>query len=292
MKKVQKFSDPPAGKYTVPVVRSTFHILEELARAGGVGVSDLAARTRIAKSTVFRILSTLCEMGYVIRDAERNYQLGVGFGQFGGSEATSAALRQVALPYMVDLRNRFGETVNLGVRTLDKVTYIEVVPSEFALRMQETRGASVQVHASALGKAILACSAPDLVESLVRGRKLPVLTDTTISDPADLRAELKRVRSAGYALDRGETSRLARCVAAPIVDSSGAALAAISISGPASRFNPRKDSPVVAALLKAAAEISRKLYARVDTDHDRRRPPMDGPGAGRAIQRRAAAAAR
>lgn len=260
MKKLAKaVNDGSAGKYTVPVVRSTFQILEELSRAEALGISELAGRTRIPKSTVFRILSTLFDLGYVVRDAERNFTLGVALSRLGSTEADGAALRNLALPYMLDLRNHFGETVNLGILNFDKVTYIEVVPSEFALRLQETRGATVQMHASALGKAILAFSPPEMVEGMVRGRRLPILTQNTISDPDNLLLELKRVRNCGYAFDRGEISLLARCVAAPIKDSSGTAVAAISVSGPASRFMPRKDSPVIASLIRAAAEISAKL---------------------------------
>jgi IclR family acetate operon transcriptional repressor len=262
MKKVHPSGhETAAGKYTVPVVRSTFRILEELSRAEALGISELAARTHIPKSTVFRILTTLFDMGYVSRDAERNFSMGVAVSRLGSVEADGAALRKLALPYMLDLRNQFGETVNLGVLNFDKVTYIEVVPSEFALRLQETRGATVPMHASALGKAVLAFSPPDLVESLVRGRKFAMLTQNTISDPDDLLLELRRVRNAGYAFDRGEISLLARCVAAPIIDSSRTAVAAVSISGPASRFMPRKESPAIASLLRAAAEISEKLQA-------------------------------
>lgn len=254
-------NDAPAGKYTVPVVRSTFRILEELSRNEALGISELAARTRIPKSTVFRILTTLFDLGYVSRDAERNFSLGTAISRLGSVEADGAALRKLALPYMRDLRNQFGETVNLGVLNFDKVSYLEVVPSEFALRLQETRGATVPMHASALGKAVLAFSPPDLVENLVRGRKFSMLTQNTITDPDDLLLELKRVRNSGYALDHGEISLLARCAAAPITDSSGTAVAAISISGPASRFLPRKEAPVTTSLLWAAAEISQKLQA-------------------------------
>lgn len=254
-------SDTRRSKYTVPVVRSTFRILEELSRADALGLSELTKRTRIPKSTVFRILSTLLGMGYVVRDAERNYLVSVTLAQLGTNEGGST-MRHLALPYMLHLRNRYGETVNLGVLNLDKIIYAEVVPSEFALRLQETRGASVAVHATALGKAILAFSAADLVDNLIRGRKLEILTRNTIAEPDEFLAELKRVRAAGVAFDRGETSLLARCVGAPILDANGGAVAAMSISGPASRFNPRKDSPVIASLLQATSEVSQKLQAR------------------------------
>lgn len=253
------------SKYSVPVVRSTFQILEELSRSELLGLREVTQTTRIPKSTVFRILSTLMDLGYVTREANRSYRVNPKLGRLVRDGATSETLRRLALPLMLDLRDKYGETVNLGVRRLDKVTYLEVVPSEFALRLQESRGASVPAHASALGKAILAFSPPNLVGELVRGRKLESVTEHTISDPDAFLAELKRVRNAGVAFDRGEGSMLATCIGAPILDTNGYAVAAMSISGPASRFNPKKRSPVIASLLKGTSELSH-AFARSAVD--------------------------
>lgn len=247
-----------AGRYSIPVVRSTFRVLEELSHAGFLGLNEITRSTKISKSTVFRILNTLQEMGYVLRE-DGGYRISPTIGRLAAEEASSEALRRLALPAMLDLRDQYGETVNLGVRALDKVTYLEVVPSEFALRLEERRGASVPVHASALGKAILAFSPQKAVHTLINGRPLEIITRNTISDPGDFLTELKRVRNAGFAFDRGEGSLLAVCIGAPILDAHGNAIAAMSISGPASRFNPRKDSPVITSLLKATSELSAKI---------------------------------
>ena len=244
------------GKYSVPVVRSTFRILEELSLTELLGLREVTLATGIPKSTVFRILSTLVDLGYVTRDPDRNYRISPRLGNLVSDEATTKELRRLALPLMLELRNKYGETVNLGVQQVDKVTYLEVVPSEFALRLQESRGASVPVHASALGKAILAFSPQDSVRELIRSYKLESVTEHTISDPDEFFSELKRVRHAGFAFDRGEGSMLAVCVGAPILDAKGNAIAAMSISGPASRFNPRKDAPVLASLVKGTMELS------------------------------------
>lgn len=246
-------------KYSVPVVRSTFRILEELAHSKPLGLKEITHNTRIAKSTVFRILNTLVQIGYVIRDANRDYRISPVLGRLVNEEASNEELRRLALPYMLELRNKYGETVNLGVQQFDKMTYIEVVPSEFALRLQESRGASVPVHASALGKAVLAFSPRDVVEQLILRNHLESVTPNTITRPEELLAEIKRVRATGFAMDRGEGSLLAVCIGAPILDGQGNAVAAMSISGPASRFNPKRDSRVVASLLKAATDISRAL---------------------------------
>jgi DNA-binding IclR family transcriptional regulator len=240
-------------------VRSTFTILEELSRSELLGLREVTQNTGIPKSTVFRILTTLVDLGYVTREQNRNYRINPRLGRLVSDGAASEALRRLARPLMLELRDTYGETVNLGAQQFDKVTYLEVVPSEFALRLQESRGASVPVHASALGKAILAFSPQREVEALLRGQKLESVTEHTISDPDAFLAELKRVRNSGVAFDRGEGSMLAICIGAPILDAGGHAIAAMSISGPASRFNPKKDSPVIASLVKGTAELSRAL---------------------------------
>ena len=265
MKKKRPATDTkPHGRYSVPVVRSTFRILEELSHAEALGLKEITQITRIPKSTVFRILSTLLEMGYIVRDADRNYRISVTLGRLVSDEANGEALRSLARPYMLELRDKYGETVNLGVRNFDKITYLEVVPSEFALRLQEARGVSVPAHATALGKSILAFTPQNLVEDVIRGQKLEIVTQNTISDPKEFFAELKRVRALGYAIDRGEASLLATCLGAPILDAHGIAIASMSISGPASRFILRKDSPVITSLLRATTELSRQFVPARD----------------------------
>jgi len=264
--KAAKKRSPAGGKnaqrYMVPVVRSTFRVLEELSRTGGLSLNEVTRRTSVSKSTVFRILSTLVNLGYAVRDGDRNYHVSHALADLVSPSAAAEVLRRTALPHMLKLRDQFGETVNLGHLQLDKVIYIEVVPSEFALRLHERPGETVPVHASALGRAILAFSPQELVDSLLRGRELPMYTRNTITDPEELMTELRRVHERGYALDRGEISALATCVAAPILDGQGNALAALSISGPSSRFSPRANAQVMESLLITVAEVSKALRAR------------------------------
>lgn len=218
-----------------------------------------------------------------MRDGDRNYFVSPTFGDLVSEVAGAEALRRAALPHMFRLRDEYGETVNLGQLQLDKVIYIEVVPSEYALRLHERPGASVDLHASALGKAILAFMPEDNAESLVRGRDLQMLTRNTVTDAGEFLAELRRVRERGYAFDRGEISQLATCVAAPILDARARPVAAMSISGPTSRFNPRVSSPVVESLLAAAEDISIQFRPRT--------PPDAGPDAGRKPEAKRAARA-
>lgn len=253
---------PANSRYLVPVVRSSFRILGELSGCGGLNLNEITLRTGVPKSTVFRILSTLHHLGYVLRDeGKRTYAISPTLADLANDTASAEALRYIALPHMLRLRDEFGETVNLGRLLLDKVVYLEVVPSEYALRLNERPGASVWAHASALGKAILAYASAEVVNSIITDRKLPALTPRTITDPDEFRGELRRVKKRGFAFDREETILLATCVAAPIRVVQSRAIAAMSISGPSSRFNPQRDKRVVQGLLRAAAAISQQ-YSR------------------------------
>lgn len=248
-----------SARYSVPVVRSTFQILEELSSANELNLHELTVRTQIPKSTVFRILATLTTMGYVIRDSDRGYMLSRKLGDLASDSAEIEVLRRAALPSMMQLRDTHGETVNLGILQFGKVVYLEVVPSEFALRLHERRGAMIHAHASAIGKAILAFSPHEVMESLLQAHPLQKLTANTITSSASFTAEIRKVRKSGVAYDREETSPLASCVGVPILDSNGVAIAALSISGPTSRFQPKNDSAVVRDLRKKAVEISKAL---------------------------------
>ena len=175
---------------------------------------------------------------------------------------------------MIKLRDDFGETVNLGRLHLDKVVYLEVVPSEYALRLNERPGASVWAHASAMGKCILADAPLEVVAGILDHRKLPALTPHTITDAKSSGTSCDALKSGDMLFDREETTLLATCVAAPIRDPQGRAVAGMSISGPCSRFNPRRDKRVIEGLLRAAEAISQQCS---------RRPEFSAPRPGSSI---------
>ena len=246
-------------KYVVPVLETAMRALEEIAEAGSLGLSEVVARTGAPKATAFRVLTTLRHLGYLGRDSRRRYFATSRLASLDSEDSVSAAVRQLCLPYMVRLRDEVGESVNLGRLQHELVRYVEVVPSEFALRLQETPGATVSLHATALGKAILAFSPPELTEALLRGRDLSRFTPSTVTDADGILEQLREVRRLGFARDAGESSPLAACVGAPILDAGGSAVAAMSVSGPVSRFDPAAQSRAVGALLQATQEISTTL---------------------------------
>jgi len=250
--------------YLIPVVVGTFDVLGELSRAGPLNIADLAHRTKVAKSTVFRILNTLHHLGYLWRDAEsRTYSLSPRLSELARDVDWGTAMLRIALPHMTRLRAEIGETVNLARLDFDRVIYLEVVESEHALRMCERKGGWDHAHASALGKAILAFSPPNVVDAFLDAGALPALTSRTLTDPQLLREELQKIRRRGYSLEREESRKDASCIGAPILDVDGLAIAGLSISGPVSRFNPSKDKNVPTALMEAARQISIALAEEI-----------------------------
>lgn len=259
---VETVTPSASTRYVIPVVRNTFQIINELAQSGGLTLNEAARRTGIPKSTAFRILATLLHLGVAVRDPEqKTYRLRRMLGDLTREGGSTETLRRIALPYMLKLRNTLGETVNLGELQHDTVVYIEVVPSEYALKLSERPGATVWALSTALGRSILAFSPPGMVESLMRGRELPALTPFTITDPAKLAREFEKVRSQGYAIECEESALQATCIGVPILNGEGRAIAALSISGPMHRFRPAQDDSIAAALLEAAREIEREFRA-------------------------------
>ena len=246
-------------RYLIPVLATAFRALEEIASAGRLSLTEVIARTGASKATAYRILTTLCHLGYLSRDDDKRYFTSPRIGALSSALSEAEGLKRVCLPFMIQLRNDVGETVNLGRLDHGRVCYLEVVPREYALRLHETPGATIPLHASALGKAILAFLPQETAESLLR-QSHEASAETASLEPARVVAGLKRVRRLGFARDRGEVSSLATCIAAPIVDRTGRAIAAISVSGPTSRFNPSDQSSAVAQLIRAAEEIGRKLH--------------------------------
>ena len=179
---------------------STFRLLDRLSSHTSASLHELSTSTGIPKSTVFRLLATLQHLDIVKRDElAKAYRLTAKSPGQALGMPSSEMLRRVALPFMLELRNEFGETVNLGHLQHDRVVYIEVVPSEFALRLSERPGATVEAYCTALGRSILAFSAEGVAESILGKKQLPRLTPHTMVDPKTILKELEQIRVQGYA---------------------------------------------------------------------------------------------
>lgn len=226
-----------------------------------LGVSEIAARLGLARPTVHGLLQTLQSHGFVEQDGEfEKYQLGAGLLRLGNSYLDLNELRSRSLRYADQLAGRADAAVRVGIMHGDHVVVIHhVFRPDASLQILEV-GAEVPVHASALGKAMLAFMTPAAVGDLL-SEALPRLTSRTLNSAA-LREELSRVRTHGVARERDEAVLGESSVAAPIFDHTGRAVGAIAVFGATERLMPRGPARGLSVyVIEAARGISRELGA-------------------------------
>jgi IclR family acetate operon transcriptional repressor len=250
-----------ASPQPVQSVSRALNVLEALAERAGrgedeVGVTELAAATGLSAPTVHRLLATLLDGGYVARgDGSIRYRLGPRlFSLAASAESPLARVRERVAPVMEELRDRFGETVNLAVLDRRHIVYIHQVESQRSVRAFNRIGNRVLAHASAAGKALLAHTPPATLEALLGVVELEALTPATLTSFEALSLDLQLVRSRGYALDLGEQDAEIVCVAAPVPAAGLRPAAAVSVSGPAARVRAL-DLDLVGAEIVAALRM-------------------------------------
>lgn len=197
----------------------------------GLGVSELARRSDLSKSTTHRILALLERNGAVERDGVA-YRLGSTIRQLAQPAVSPlhAVLRDLLTPHLADLYQLTQQTVHLAVLQGADVTYLNKLHGHRSIPSPERIGRTIPAYCTAVGKAMLAFD-PAGTDLAMRGR-FPQWTPMTISSTAALERELSEVRRAGVAYDRGEHVRGVHCVAVPLLGSSGRPIAALSVACP------------------------------------------------------------
>jgi DNA-binding IclR family transcriptional regulator len=252
----------PTNNY-IAVLEKAVRVLEAFRGEREVALGQLAARTRLVKSSVFRILFTLERLGYIERGNGGRYSVTSRFGRLGGEARPAFDLSSLAAPFMAQLVQRFQETINLGILEGGEVLYIHVIECSHPFRLAAHAGMRSPVYSTALGKCLLCRMPRSEVETILKTHPIQPLTPRTIREPSAFYRELEKVRTRGYAIDNEEDSRGARCIAAPILDPEGAVRASISLSGPATRVKPGRDAEIAKALMEACGRISTLLgYAK------------------------------
>ncbi|MFY1631775.1 IclR family transcriptional regulator [Solwaraspora sp. WMMB335] len=240
----------------VGVLVKALDILDRMATDAPCTVAHLCQHTGVTKPAAYRILKTLDQRGYVVRDdVRREYSLGPALYGLSRAARNSTDLVRLARPSMQVLNDEFGETVNLGVISHGQVVYLDTIESAQRLRSTVQLALRDPVHCTALGKAIL--SALPIVEAREQLAETDWsrLTPNTVRSVESLLADLARYRRDGYALDDEENELGSRCVAAPILDGTGRPVAAISISAP----TPRMTDDTVAAVGRRLVEVCAHL---------------------------------
>jgi DNA-binding IclR family transcriptional regulator len=252
--------DPSGSKWPTNSVRSAVNVLRFLAsKRTPVGVSDLARGAAVSKSTAFRLAKTLTECGMVER-RDGKYTIGLGSASIGAAYESSASgmalsqLRELATPYVQELYMQSRETIHLAVLDGYEVQYVDKVFGHQAARSPSRIGSRLPASCTAVGKALLANADPDHIERMAPN--LRRLTRYSQVVPSLLFNELSQIKRESLAYDHEEAALGLVCVASPIVRPDGRTIAAISLSGPVSRFNMKTASIAVA---RTASQINDAL---------------------------------
>lgn len=259
----------PADRNNSSSLRRALSILDFIADhparaagAAGASLGELATGLGLSKSTVLRLLAPLRDARLVGQDPDSGrYRLGPRCAYLGEIYLDRLDLRTVAHGVLQQMVEQTGETAHMVTFDCPEMVYIDKVESPSTVRMFSRIGARQPAHCTAVGKAFLAFSADQTVEDVIAAG-LPARTPSTITDPREFRLELARVREHGWALDDVENEAELRCVGAPVFNHSNQAVAAVSISGPATRVTRSRAEELGPQIKTWAADISGRLGNR------------------------------
>lgn len=231
-------------------------VLEALAATdGGATLTMLATRLKLPAPTAHRLLATLEAAGYVQPGPTGEWLMGVRAFRVGSAFLSHRNLVVQAYPHLKQLMDRSGETSNLAVIESGAAVFVEQVQCRELMRMSVKLGARAPMHASGVGKAMLAAMDERGAAAVLGRHGLPRHTQHTLTSRDALGAELAAIRARGYAIDDEEHALGLRCVAAAVYDENGEPWAALSLAGPTTRITRER----VPALGKLVFETARAV---------------------------------
>ncbi len=249
-------SQAPPRKYQVPSVDSACRILKAVCGADQpLPMSGITRIAQTSRTTTMRIVSSLCDNGFLARDDNGRISAGAALGMLGARMPGTSDLRQRATPILEQLAATICETAHLAVPLDTHCLLQQVVDSPEPIRVASRPGTLVDYHCSSTGKSILAFRR-DLVLRLRTSPELAKRTRNTLTTWPALEAELERVRTRGYAVDEEEYHPGVRCVGAPVRDNSGKIIAAIGVTGATNRLTKRRIPAVAKQLISAANQLA------------------------------------
>jgi IclR family acetate operon transcriptional repressor len=248
---------------TIQSLDRAMMILEELSGFDGLTLSELADRLTQSPATVYRVLVTLEVRGIVELDpATQTWNVGAKAFLIGSSFLRRTSVVDRARPFMRELMFATGETANLGVERGDEVLFVSQVETHASIRAFFPPGTMSPLHASGIGKALLAHSDKARVDAMLTRAPLRRFTATTLTNHTELLADLETIRTRGFSLDNEERTEGMRCVAAPVFNALGETVAGLSVSGPISRVTPAAALRLGKEVAAMARSLSTALGAR------------------------------
>ena len=254
--------DDKTAQNTIKSLDRAMEVLEHLSDTPGVTLSGLADDLSQSPATIYRILVTLEGRGLVEFDpVAQLWHIGARAFVIGARYLRRTSLADRARPILRRLMEVTGETANLGIARDTHVLFIGQVETNATIRAFFPPGTLSPMHASGIGKALLAQMSDDRLSRLFATAPLDQFTERTLTDPASLRADLEATRERGYAIDDEEKNQGMRCIAAPVFDLGGEAVAGLSVSGPVGRVSVAETTRLADAVMQAADELSGAMGA-------------------------------
>lgn len=248
---------------SVQALERGLKLLAAIADADGLSLTSLAQRSGIAPSTAHRILATLKASGLVYCDPQGGYLIGVQAFRIGNAFLRNRKLAEAGRGTMRRLMEESGETVNLGIEDDGYVVFVSQTESHQSVRAFHRPGSRSPLHASSIGKAIMAALTDDEAVERLHRSGMPKFTEHTIIDPQALLAELAQVRKRGWSIDDEERADGLRCVGSAIYNEYGEVVGAISISGPKVRMTEERLGEIGPMVKRAAAAITDRIGGKI-----------------------------
>ena len=224
-----------------------------------MGVTEVSRRVSLHKSTVYRLLSAFEGEGLIAKSLETGkYRLGPELIVLGEQVLRHTDVHRVALPFLKELAERTGETVDLEVLSGGNVVTIEEIAGKHVVAAAGAIGMPWAAHATSTGKVLLAHLPPEKQRQIL-ARALKKFTPRTITDAKVLARDLVKIREQGYSVSFGELEDHLIAIGLPIRSRNGDAIAAVSISGPDTRLTPDKMPALIRTGLETCAKISARL---------------------------------
>lgn len=250
------------GETRIQSLDRALTVLRALADSPGQTLTELARRLDQSPATLYRILITFEANEFVESEAAtQTWSIGQTAFAVGTSFLRKTGLVERARPFMQQLLEATGETANLGIRRGDHVVFVSQAESHETIRAFFPPGTRSPLHASGIGKALLASTGDEMLRRWLKKHVLETFTDQTIIDPEHLMNDLKRTAQRGYAVDNEEKEHGMRCIAAPVFDARREPVAGLSISGPVNRVSVDRAEPLGHLVRDAARALSQAIGA-------------------------------
>lgn len=243
----------------VQSIERALKLLEALSEyPDGIQITRLAEKVSLSKSTVHRLLATLINMHYVIKDQEsEKYKLGYRLLFLSRNIINNIDIISIAKPFLEELAVKVNETIHLCIHDMGEVLYVDKIESSQTIRMFSKIGNRAPMYCTGVGKVLLSGMEKEQFDQVTDKTNFIVKTPSTITSKEQLSIEVENIRNQGFGLDNIEHEEGIRCIAAPIFDSEGKVIASFSIAGPSNRITMELiNNELIEIIKKTSLEIS------------------------------------